>query len=77
MAELLRELLAAYDPEIAKVAIIHGPNRQGDVPHSLASIDKAKEKLNYQPTHEFREGLKEAVDWYWKNLKTEDRRQKN
>lgn len=77
MAELLRELLAAYDPEIAKVAILHGPNRQGDVPHSLASIDKAKEKLNYQPTHEFREGLKEAVDWYWKNLKTEDRRQKN
>ena len=69
MAELLRQYLAEYDPEIAKVEIKHGPNRQGDVPHSLASIEKAKEKLNYQPTHEFSQGLKEAVNWYWNNLK--------
>lgn len=69
MAEDLRDLLAAYDPAIAKVEILHGPNRQGDVPHSLASIEKAKEKLNYQPTHQFKEGLKEAVAWYWENLK--------
>ena len=68
MAEDLRTYLSAYDSKIADVAIEHGPNRKGDIPHSLASIDKAKQNLNYQPTHIFKEGLQEAVDWYWKNL---------
>lgn len=65
----LKEFLTNYDPEIEKVAIIHGPNRIGDIPHSLASIEKAKTLLGYQPSHKIREGLKEAVDWYWKNLR--------
>lgn len=65
----LKEFLSEYDPEIAKVEVIHGPNRQGDIPHSLASIDKAKRLLGYQPTHAIRDGLKEAVKWYWENLK--------
>lgn len=69
MAELLRSILAEYDPKIEEVEIKHGPNRKGDVPHSLASIEKAQEKLNYQPSHVFKDGLKEAVAWYWENLK--------
>ncbi|CAI9430258.1 dTDP-glucose 4,6-dehydratase [Candidatus Ornithobacterium hominis] len=69
MAELLRTYLSEYDAEIANVEILYGPNRKGDVPHSLASIDKAKEKLGYEPTHIFQEGLKEAVAWYWENLR--------
>ena len=69
MAKLLKEYLSAYDSKIANVEILHGPNRQGDVPHSLASIEKAQKNLGYHPTHKFEEGLKEAVDWYWKNLK--------
>ncbi|MDY3547637.1 SDR family oxidoreductase [Riemerella anatipestifer] len=69
MAELLKEYLSKYDENIAAVEILHGPNRVGDIPHSLASIDKAKEYLGYTPTHVFEEGLKEAVDWYWGNLK--------
>ena len=69
MAEILRSFLAEYDPKIAEVEIKHGPNRKGDVPHSLASIQKAQENLNYQPTHVFKDGLKEAVAWYWENLK--------
>lgn len=68
MAELLKDYLSAYDPKIADIEIKHGPNRKGDVPHSLASIDKAVKLLGYKPTHEFSEGLKEAVDWYWENL---------
>jgi nucleoside-diphosphate-sugar epimerase len=32
-------------------------------------LEKAKELLGYQPTHTIGEGLKEAVDWYWENLK--------
>ncbi|MGB3105296.1 SDR family oxidoreductase [Sphingobacterium siyangense] len=65
----LKEFLTEYDGEIAKVEILHGPNRQGDIPHSLASIDKARQLLGYEPTHVIREGLKEAVKWYWDNLK--------
>ncbi|UZX28351.1 SDR family oxidoreductase [Riemerella anatipestifer] len=68
MAQLLKEYLSKYDEKIGEVEILHGPNRVGDIPHSLASIDKAKEHLGYAPTHIFEEGLKEAVDWYWENL---------
>jgi len=69
LVNYLKEFLTEYDAEIAKVEIIHGPNRQGDIPHSLASIDKARNLLGYEPTHVIREGLKEAVKWYWDNLK--------
>jgi UDP-N-acetylglucosamine 4-epimerase len=54
---------------IANVEIKYGPNRKGDIPHSLASIEKARQLLSYEPTHNIRDGLKEAVDWYWDNLK--------
>ena len=67
MAELLKTYLSKYDPKIIDLDIKNGPNRKGDVPHSLASIEKAQGLLSYQPTHEFKEGLKEAVKWYWEN----------
>lgn len=69
LVKYLREFLSEYDPEIANVEVIHGPNRVGDIPHSLASIDKARRLLNYNPEYSMREGLKEAVKWYWENLK--------
>jgi UDP-N-acetylglucosamine 4-epimerase len=65
----LKESLSKYDPEIANIAIEYGPTRAGDIPHSLASIDKAKELLGYDPKFSLQEGLEEAVDWYWKNLR--------
>lgn len=65
----LQEYLSAYDTEIAKVEIKHGATRAGDIPHSLASIEKAEKLLGYEPTHKIKEGLKEAVSWYWENLK--------
>lgn len=65
----LKELLSKYDPEIAKVDIIHGPNRLGDIPHSLASIDKAEAALGYNPQYNLKQGLEEAIEWYWNNLK--------
>lgn len=63
----LKEFLTEYDSEIANIEVKHGPNRQGDVAHSLASVDKAKTLLGYEPTHVIREGLKEAVKWYWEH----------
>jgi UDP-N-acetylglucosamine 4-epimerase len=68
MVNYLKEYLSAFDNEIANVAVVYGPNRAGDIPHSLASIDKAKQLLNYQPQFSFQDGLKEAVKWYWENL---------
>lgn len=65
----LKEYLSDYDAKIANIEVIYGPNRAGDIPHSLASIDKAKELLGYDPQFSIKEGLKEAVGWYWENLK--------
>ena len=64
----LKEFLGEFDGEIRKIEILHGPNRVGDIPHSLASIDKAKKLLGYEPQYSMRQGLQEAVKWYWNNL---------
>lgn len=64
----LKEFLSAFDPEIAHVEPTHGPNRAGDIPHSLASVDKAKRLLGYDPKFSMKQGLKEAVKWYWENI---------
>ena len=64
----LKEFLSNHDAKIADVEIKHGPNRAGDIPHSLASVDKARNLLGYEPTHNIRAGLREAVQWYWNNL---------
>ncbi len=69
LTQLLKKYLSEFDPEIANIEIKHGPNRPGDIPHSLASVEKAKKLLGYNPSHKIKEGLKEAVTWYWNNLK--------
>jgi UDP-N-acetylglucosamine/UDP-N-acetylgalactosamine 4-epimerase len=68
LAGWLREILASYDPGIADVEIIHGDFRKGDIPHSLASVDKAKKLLGYNPQYNLRAGLEEACKWYFHNL---------
>ena len=64
----LKEYLSEYDSKIADVKPIYGPNRAGDIPHSLANVDKAKRLLGYNPKFSLKDGLKEAVKWYWNNL---------
>ena len=64
----LRRLLTPFDPNIAKIEPTYGPERPGDVKHSLASIEKASQHLGYSPTHDFTQGIAESVQWYWKNL---------
>lgn len=68
LAAYLKEYLGEFDPGIRNIETIHGPNRKGDIPHSLANIDKAKRLLGYNPQYNVRDGLKEAVKWYWENL---------
>jgi UDP-N-acetylglucosamine/UDP-N-acetylgalactosamine 4-epimerase len=43
---------------------VYGPERKGDVKHSLADISKAKKLLDYQPAISVSEGLKKTFDWY-------------
>lgn len=69
LVDYLKESLSEYDPKIGNVAVEYGPNRAGDIPHSLASIDKAKTLLGYDPKYSMQEGLKAAVEWYWENLR--------
>jgi UDP-N-acetylglucosamine/UDP-N-acetylgalactosamine 4-epimerase len=68
LIDCLKELLTVYDSKIKDIQIKYGPNRAGDIPHSLASIDKAKNLLNYNPQYSLKQGLQEAVKWYWNNL---------
>ncbi|ADY30457.1 SDR family oxidoreductase [Cellulophaga lytica] len=69
LVNLLRDNLSEFDPKIKDIKIEYGATRQGDVPHSLASIEKAKNLLGYNPQFDIKKGLKEAVTWYWNNLK--------
>jgi UDP-N-acetylglucosamine 4-epimerase len=64
----LKEYLSEFDNKISTVEVIYGPNRAGDIPHSHASVEKAKKLLNYNPQFSLQQGLKEAVKWYWENL---------
>jgi UDP-N-acetylglucosamine 4-epimerase len=51
----------------SKLEPLYGPERQGDVKHSLASIDKITATLNYSPEVYFEEGLKNVFNWYKNN----------
>ncbi len=68
LVDFLKEALAAYDPAIALIAPVYGPNRAGDIPHSLACVDKARRLLGYAPEFSMKDGLKEAVKWYWEHI---------
>ncbi len=50
-------------------AAIHGPDRQGDVKHSLADVSLAASSFGYRPLVDFEEGLRQTVAWYRSNLK--------
>jgi UDP-N-acetylglucosamine 4-epimerase len=71
LIQLLKDNLAIFDPKIAEIKVIHGPSRIGDIPHSLASIEKAKVKLGYNPEFSIEMGIKEAVLWYFENFKNQ------
>ncbi len=69
LTHLLKGYLGRYDSEIANIENSYGPTRAGDVPHSLASIEKAKTLLGYDPQFDIKAGLKQAVNWYWEHLR--------
>lgn len=68
LAQTIRHELSSLDPQIINVPIEFGKVRDGDVPHSLASIIKAQNLLEYHPEYQVKTGLKDSVKWYWENL---------
>ena len=69
LVSALKASLSPFDKHIKNIDVKYGPVRDGDIPHSLASIDKAKKLLGYNPIFSLKKGLEEAIQWYWKNLK--------
>ena len=65
--EKIRESLALYDTKISGIVPEFGDIRQGDVPHSLASIEKACQELGYTPEIKIDQGIKKTVDWFYKS----------
>ncbi|HPY76826.1 MAG TPA: SDR family oxidoreductase [Anaerohalosphaeraceae bacterium] len=49
---------------------VYAPVRAGDVKHSMASIEKAKTLIGYEPVISFSEGLNRAIEWYKENSPT-------
>ena len=67
LIESLKNNLSNFDPDINNVSIVYGPPRNGDIPHSLASVEKAIRLLDYHPLYSIDKGLSEAVSWYVSN----------
>ncbi len=51
----------------SKIKPVFGQPRSGDIPHSLASVEKARKLLKYEPIVQFDEGIKQTVRWHLSN----------
>jgi UDP-N-acetylglucosamine 4-epimerase len=63
LAALVTEAITLRKPEITVKEVNYGPFRKGDIPHSLASIEKIKTLLGYSPRVSIQEGIQKTVDW--------------
>ena len=64
LIQLFNEIKLIAD---SNLEVHFGPFRKGDIPHSLASIEKAKTNLGYEPKISVKEGLTLAFEWYKAN----------
>jgi len=65
--DYLRTALGVDHPAVLEIEPIYQAVRSGDIPHSLASIEKAKQLLSYHPKINIQEGITRTVAWYSKN----------
>ena len=69
--DLFQEIMAGLKKRVSgldHIQPIYRDFRSGDVLHSLANISKAQRLLKYEPTHRFKQGLEESMDWYVANM---------
>jgi UDP-N-acetylglucosamine 4-epimerase len=70
LTQTIMELLAEQNPSIREVDIKYGPERIGDIRHSLANIERARSILGYKPLVNIREGLQKCVKWHLQQVRT-------
>jgi UDP-N-acetylglucosamine 4-epimerase len=64
----LNEIIKILEDYTSKnIGCVYGPEREGDVKHSKASIDKIQIALSYEPNIKFREGIETVYKWYEMN----------
>jgi len=63
--QIIDRLKVLLDTDIEPV---YEDERTGDIKHSLAAVDRAKEAIGYEPKVYFEDGLARAIDWYRANL---------
>lgn len=64
----LKDLIRNIEEVVGKkAAILQQAEQAGDVPRTFADISKAKNLLNYQPTTQLKDGLKNFYEWFLKN----------
>ena len=68
LTEIIKQSLINIDKDINNIAILYQDNRAGDIPHSLADIQKAKNLLNYNPQYSLKQGIEESIVWYFQNF---------
>ena len=68
--QMIEERLVQSIQGLEKKKPIYREFRSGDVRHSQASIEKAKELLDYQPKYRISEGMDKVIDWYVNNNKS-------
>ena len=68
LVQYLKDALSKLDGDIKSIKVIHKENRAGDIPHSLADIQKAKNLLGYNPKYSLKQGIEESIDWYFQNF---------
>ncbi len=69
LTDKLIKYLSEFDPEIANIKPKYVAERPGDIKDSLASIEKARNLLGYNPEFDVEKGLQKAIKWYYENLK--------
>ena len=69
MVNMMKEVLSTYKPEVAGIEPEFTKTRTGDILHSHASIEKARDLLGYEPQYDMLSGMKKTVEWYWNRLK--------
>lgn len=67
--DAIREGLEGKCPHLKTAKPVYREFRAGDVLHSQADISKARALLGYEPSHRVKDGIEEALDWYFDDLK--------
>lgn len=62
LCDIIKQEIAVKFPETIFPDLTFGPFRHGDIPHSLASIEKIKEKLGYEPKVSLSEGITKTIE---------------